>query len=310
SLQLGIERPGQGYCSGIDTPVSYGATLSWSDHATRLMPEINPRRAFDVMFRRPSANALREQSRWQTSILDSMIELAGDIRRSGSIVDRRKMDEYMESVRSVEQRLQRTGPVSTSDWQPPTRPSEDHLSRPDPGVPGDRQVHMRAMLDLIALAMWTDSTRVATLMMSNALSDGDFSFLPGVDRPFHSGTSHHQNKPNKIQQYVAINRWHAKQAAYLVDRLASIDEGHGTLLDNSLLFFGSSLKDGNAHSNRDLPIVMLGGGGGSVRHRGHFDCGRETNIVDLHQTTLAALDMDQEKFNGIETSCINDLLNG
>ncbi|MEL6898621.1 MAG: DUF1552 domain-containing protein, partial [Planctomycetota bacterium] len=167
SLQLGIERPGQGYCSGIDTPVSYGATLSWSDHATRLMPEINPRRAFDVMFRRPSANALREQSRWQTSILDSMIELAGDIRRSGSIVDRRKMDEYMESVRSVEQRLQRTGPVSTSDWQPPTRPSEDHLSRPDPGVPGDRQVHMRAMLDLIALAMWTDSTRVATLMMSN-----------------------------------------------------------------------------------------------------------------------------------------------
>ncbi|MEM9826645.1 MAG: DUF1552 domain-containing protein [Planctomycetota bacterium] len=308
SLQLGIERPGQGYCSGIDTPVSYGATLSWSDHATRLMPEINPRRAFDRLFRRPSAAERQNQARWQTSILDSVIEQANDVRRSGSIGDRRKMDEYLESVRSVEKRLQQAPPSKTSRWRPTSQPTEQDLVRPDPGVSGDRQIHMRSMLDLIVLALWTDSTRVATLMMSNTLSDGDFSFLEGVDRPFHSGTSHHQNKPNKIQQYVAINRWHAQQAAYLADRLASIDEGSGTLLDNSLLFFGSSLKDGNAHSNKDLPIVMLGGCGGTIRHRGHFDCGDQRNTADLHQTTLAAFDLHQDEFNGIPTSTIGELL--
>ncbi|MEL7334712.1 MAG: DUF1552 domain-containing protein [Planctomycetota bacterium] len=308
SLQLGIERPGQGYCSSIDTPVSYGATLSWSDATTRLMPQVNPRSVFDRLFDQRSPQQIRESARWQSSLLDSLGEQVADVRRAGSHGDRRKLDEYLESVRAVERRLQARVTTRTPSWIPPNPPNENEMCRPDAGLPRDRRDHMRLILDLITLAFWTDSTRVATLMMANTLSDADLSFIDGVDRPFHSGCSHHQNKSDKIAQYTAINHWHAEQAAYLCGRLSSIDEGDGSLLDHSLVFFGSSLKDGNAHSNRDLPITAIGGAGGAIHHRGHYDCGEERNIVDLHQTVLHAFDLPQSNFNGMETDVINDLL--
>ncbi len=308
SLQLGIERPGQGYCSGIDTPVSYGATLSWSNKATRLMPEINPRRAFDRLFLRPTGEAAIEQARWKASLLDSLREQASDVRRHGSQNDSRKMDEYLESIRSLERRLQHSTQISEPDWRPPTAPDEEMMERPAPGIPADRREHMQLMLDLITLAFWTDSTRVATMMMANTLSDASYEFIEGVDQPFHSGCSHHQNRADKIEQYVRINAWHAEQVAYLTRRLKEITEEDGTLFDHSLIFFGSSLKDGNAHSNIDLPLVMLGGGCGRIHHRGHYFCPPKTNIADLHCTTLKCFGIDGDSFNGIETSVMNDVL--
>lgn len=308
SLQLGIERPGQGYCSGIDTPVSYGATLSWSNKATRLMPETNPRRAFDRLFRRPTGEAAKEQARWKTSLLDSLREQAADIRRQGSQNDTRKIDEYLESIRSLERRLQQSTCSVNRDWEPTTAPDEQMMQRPIPGIPSDRREHMRTMLDLITLAFWTDSTRAATMMMANTLSDASYDFIEGVDQPFHSGCSHHQNRADKIEQYVRINQWHAEQVAYLTNRFQAIKEGDGTLLDHSLIFFGSSLKDGNAHSNIDLPVVMLGGGCGRVQHRGHDFCTPKTNITDLHFTSLKCFGIDEEGFNGMEANVINDFI--
>jgi hypothetical protein len=222
-------------------------------------------------------------------------------------MDRQKLEEYLDSVRSVEARIQRTSTPAPSAWTPPTRPAEREFDPPPPGVPSDRRLHVRQMLDLITLALWTDSTRVATLMYANSLSEADFRFIDGVQQPFHSGCSHHQSNPEKIEQYVRINEWHAQQTAYLLRRLDSISEGDGTLLDHSAVFFGSPLKDGQEHVNSDLPVVLAGGLAGKVKHAGHLRCPEDTNIANLHLTTVRWFGVKTDDFNGVSTEPISQL---
>jgi hypothetical protein len=297
SLQLGIENPGQGYCSGANSPVAYGATLSWNTPTTMLMPEIHPSAAFDTLFggHGPGAKAA---ARWQTSILDMVSDQAKALRRRGSALDQQKIDEYLESVRSVERRIQRSTEPLRGKWQPPTKPSGKHLQAPPPGIPRDRAAHVRMMLDLIALAIWTDTTRVATMIYANSLSEANFSFIDGVKDPFHAGLSHHGYKPDKVEGYSRVNEWHAAQSAYLMKRLDEIDEGDGTALDNSVVFFGSSLKDGHPHSNIDLPVACVGRAGGALEPAGHVICPKDTHIADLHLSTLGWFGIDSQDFNG------------
>ncbi len=299
SLQLGIEHPGQGYCSGANSPVAYGATLSWNTPTTMLMPEINPRAAFDRLFGRSVGPGAAETARWQGSILDMVSEQAGALKRSGSASDQHKINEYLESVRSVERSIQRATEPPASKWQPPTKPDEDAFYVPPAGIPQDRAEHVRMMLDLIALALWTDTTRVVTLMYVNSLSEANFSFIDGVTEPFHAGLSHHASQPEKIEGYSKVNQWHAEQSAYLMKRLDSIDEGNGTALDNSVVFFGSSLKDGDPHSNIDLPIACVGRAGGRLNPGGHVVCPEETPIADLHLTTLGWFGIEASDFNNL-----------
>lgn len=307
SLHLGIEYPGQGYCSGVNTPVAYGATVSWRNRTTRVMPEVTPRAAFDLLFARPTGPQAAEQSRWQGSILDSVRDQAKQLYQTGSAADRQRLDEYLESIRSVETRIQRATLPPHRSWTPPTRPAEREFDPPPPGAPADRRQHVRQMLDLITLALWTDSTRVATLMYANSLSEADFRFIDGVQQSFHSGCSHHQSNPEKIEQYIRINEWHAQQTAYLLNRLEAIREGDGTLLDHSVVFFGSSLKDGQEHANTDLPVVMAGGLGGRIKHAGHLICPEDTNIANLHLTTVRWFGIQSDGFNGMSTGPISQL---
>lgn len=297
SLQLGIELPGQGYCSGANSPVAYGATLSWNSPTTMLLPEINPRAAFDRMFGGTSPEA-RAAARWRGSILDLVGEQARALRRRGSALDRQKLDEYLESVRSVERRIQHAEQPSAGGWRPPTMPGIADLQAPAAGVPRDRAAHVRMMLDLIALAIWTDTTRVATMIYANSLSEANFSFIDGVKDPFHAGLSHHGHKPDKVEGYSKVNEWHAAQSAYLMQKLDEIDEGDGTALDNSVVFFGSSLKDGHPHSNIDLPIACVGRAGGALKPAGHVICPEDTHIADLHLTTLGWFGAEANDFNG------------
>ncbi len=307
SLHLGIEYPGQGYCSGANTPVAYGATISWRNRTTRVMPEVTPRSAFDLLFARATGRQAAQQAQWQGSILDSVRDQANQLYQTGSAADHEKLDEYMESIRAVETRIQRAALPPRRSWTPPTRPTEREFDPPPPGVPSDRREHVRQMLDLITLALWTDSTRVATLMYANSLSEADFRFIDGVQQSFHSGCSHHQSNPEKIEQYVRINEWHAQQSAYLLKRLDSIREGDGTLLDHSVVFFGSSLKDGQEHANWDLPVVMAGGLGGRIKHAGHLMCAEDTNIANLHLTTVRWFGVEADSFNGMSTGPISQL---
>ncbi|MBG87853.1 MAG: hypothetical protein CMO80_13245 [Verrucomicrobiales bacterium] len=299
SLQLGVEHPGQGYCSGANSPVSYGATVSWKTPTTMLMPEIDPRAAFESLFGAGVGPKAKARARWQGSILDLALDQAKTLRRNATALDKQKLDEYLESVRSVERRLQHSERRKKESWRPSTKPSEKQLAAPPAGIPQDRAEHVRMMLDLIALAIWTDSTRVATMIYVNSLSEANFSFLDGIKDPFHAGLSHHGYKDDKMEGYSKVNEWHAAQSAYLMKRLDDIDEGNGSALDNSVVFFGSSLKDGHAHSNIDLPIACIGRAGGALKPAGHVICPENTHIADLHLTTLGWFGIQANDFNNL-----------
>ena len=307
SLQLGVEHPGQGYCSGANSPVSYGATLSWKTPTTMLMPEIDPRAAFESLFSAGVGPEGRMRARWQGSILDAAAEQAKSLRRLASSNDKRQLDEYLESVRSVERRIQYSERVSQRQWTPPTRPPEKLLRPPAAGIPQDRAEHVRIMLDLIVLALWTDATRVASMIYVNSLSEANFSFIDGVTEPFHAGLSHHGRKADRIEGYTKVNEWHAQQSAYLMKRLDDIDEGNGTALDNSVVFFGSSLKDGDPHSNIDLPIACVGRAGGALKPAGHVMCPEDTHIADLHLSSMRWFGIDADDFNGLGAKIIPQL---
>lgn len=307
SLQLGIEHPGQGYCSGANSPVAYGATLSWNTPATMLMPEIAPRAAFDRLFAGRIGEGAKESARWKGSILDAVADQARELQRRGSSLDRQKIEEYLQSVRSVEQRIQKASRPGAAAWQPQSPPEPSEFDVPPPGVPQDRAEHVRMMLDLIVLAIWTDTTRVATMIYANSLSEANFGFLGGVTDSFHAGLSHHGHQPDKVEGYSKVNRWHAQQSAYLMHRLDQIDEGDSTALDNSVVFFGSSLKDGHPHSNVDLPVCCVGRAGGALKPAGHLICPEDTHIADLHRSTLGWFGLPDDDFNGLETKPIPGL---
>lgn len=140
------------------------------------MPEVTPQGAFDMLFRRNVGAEANEQARWKRSVLDSVFKEAATLQKRGTALDRQKVGEYLESVRSVERRIQATLQAPRKGWQPPTHPSESEFRQPPPGVPADRPEHVRQLLDILALALWTDSTRVATFMFANPLSEADFRF--------------------------------------------------------------------------------------------------------------------------------------
>ena len=252
SLCLGI-RPD----SKINTDFSsvYRSYISWKSPSQPAGKEIHPRFAFDLLF------ADREKQRRYKSILDSVYDQTRDLQRQVSRPDREKLDEFLTSVREVEERIDRAEQTE-SERQPPSG-KFPHPVRPEL-TPEDRQEHVQLMLDLIVLAFQINKTRIATFMFDNGGCSGNFSFLPGVTEEWHA-TSHHQDKPEIKVQYEAINRWHIQQLAYFLKRMDSIQEGDGTLLDHSMVVMGSGLKDGNKHTCHDLPLLLAGAGSGTIR---------------------------------------------
>ena len=187
------------------------------------------------------------------------------------------------------------------EWRPETDP--EMMAAPDPNIPADFQEHVKLMLDLMVLAFQTDSTRVQTFMFANDVSGRNFSFLNGVSGGHHD-MSHHENKEEKIKQYQEITRWHTAQFAYLLDRMAAIPEGEGTLLDNSMLLFGSSFSDGNRHDPNNLPIILAGKGGGDLITGQHIANARNTPLCNLYATMLNTMGIDCDAFgdsNGMVT---------
>jgi hypothetical protein len=207
--------------------------------------------------------------------------------------DQQRLDEYLSVVRSLEQRLERTvSPRSGPAWK--ARAPLDPKAEP-PETPPQFPEHVRLMMDMIALAFQTDTTRVSTFMFNNEVSNQNFSFLEGVDGGHHS-ISHHQNRPDQLAQYQLINRWHVAQFAYLMTRLKSIREGEGTLLDNSMVLFGSGLRDGNVHSPVNLPILLGGRGGGRIATGQHIKYAPDTPLSNLYVAMLDAFGAPVERF--------------
>jgi hypothetical protein len=230
-------------------------------------------------------------------VLDAVRDDAKALRSRVGSDDRRKLDEYLDSVRAVERRIAfeaghreaqvRDDPAARQDLK--ALGERVDLYHRDPGRVRERKMnhteHARLMLDLILLAFQTDATRIASLMFGNAVSGKDFSFLDGVVGQHHD-LSHHENDRAKLEQYTKISAWHVAQFAYLLDRMAQVREGEGTLLDRSMILFGSALRDGNAHNPHNVPILLAGRGNGTLAPGRHVVYGKDTPLCNLYLSLL------------------------
>jgi hypothetical protein len=224
-------------------------------------------------------------------VLDLVLSDAKDLRRKVGTEDRAKLDEYLTSVRSVETRIENA-------LKPQRRWINEgrfDVPRPGPGIPEDFTEHTRLMLDVLVLAFWTDATRVATYMFGNAQTQRSFSFLDGVSGAYHS-LSHHRGEKERLAVYEKVNRWHTVQLAYLLEKMSDLRETDGTLLDHSQILFGSTIKDGDKHAERDLPLLLAGGGNGAYRPGRLIRYAEETPLCNVLLKMLQTAGVDRETF--------------
>jgi len=249
SLHLGVDPVQPGLRLGV--PAIYYSTVSWSSAQSPIPPEIYPRAAFDRLFDKTSL--IRDKS-----VLDVVLGRSKRLRRDLAGYDRHKLDEFMENVRSVERRIERaTSEERLEGWQPSLE--EPNIKRPGEKAPQDFADHSTIMLDLLVLAFQMDRTRVATMIMENDSTGRKFDFIKGVGGAGMHSISHHGNDGKTLAEYQKINQWHVEQLAYVLEKMQGIDEGNGSLLDNTMLLFGSNMMDGNGHDGRQLPLILCGG---------------------------------------------------
>jgi hypothetical protein len=296
SMELGIDP----VISGIDSVVGYtrlyGCYISWRNATTPVAREIDPRLAYERLFgviRPKTATADRRANEDKRALLDFVLEDANSLRRRLGRDDQYKLDEYLDSVRDVERRLEFFSKPDPRAWRPKVETGLDYAA--PKGAPGDHQEHVRLMLDLMALGFQTDSTRVSTFMFANDVSGKNFSSLiPGTSS--HHELSHHQNKPEKYEPYSKINRWHAEQLAYFLGKLKAVREGDKTLLDNSMVLFGSSFSDGNRHDPNNLPIILAGKAGGRLKSGRHIASPKGTPLCNLYVSMLEHMGTPTQSF--------------
>ncbi len=292
SIELGTEPPRSGGENGL--AISFANTVSWRSDNTKVDPEISPQAAFDRLF--GVSEKTRAELLDDKSLLDRVMEDAKRLQRDGSVADRHKLDQYLTSVRDVEKRIQTSlDPEGRKiAWKPLTEPK---LERPGDGLP-PRGDHVRMMLDLIVLGFQTDATRVATFMMAHGFSRQNFTFIDGVKGDHHT-ISHHKEKSEWTVPYTLVSRWYVTNLAYLMEKMKAVDEGHGrSLLDNTMILYGSGLKDGNGHKTRDLPILVAGRGGGRLSPGRRIVLPEDTPVQQLHYTFARHMGLELEDFNG------------
>jgi hypothetical protein len=248
SLVLGCEKSNPSVHKNYS--MLYSSHISWSSPTTPTPLELYPALAFDRLFK-------DDVNHGDKSVLDAVLADAGDLRRNISSADQRKLDEYLASVRDVEQRIARAGREGElQGWRPTL--SKPNIPRPPDGVPQNIADHMRLMCDILVLGFQTDTTRITTLKLNNDHSSLRFPHL-GVDYMIHHLLSH-----SDTADWLKVNQFFVEQLAYLARKLDSVQEGERTALDNSMILFCSSMLTGS-HDATQLPVVMLGGGGGKIK---------------------------------------------
>ena len=298
SLELSLQ--GEGYFSN-SLPRN---AISWSAPDRPMAREIEPRAVFDRMFRPPSGGVT------DRSVMDAVLVDARTLRGYTSKADQYRLDEYFESIRALERRIEfseaRSGQMRSDGAL------TDTMMTPTPGIPADHQSYVRLMLDLMIAAFQSDATRVATFMLDHGQSNRYFDFIPDVQGTWHA-LSHYQNASGKTEDddgittwesveskramYAEVIRWHHTQVAYLLDRMKSIVEPNGgTLLDNSMILYGASLGDGNEHDANDLPTLLAGGGGGTITTGRYIENAEPTDLAGLHLSLLQRMGVEIDEF--------------
>lgn len=276
SLEIGIE-PGRqaGNCdSGYSC--AYQSNFSWRDDNSPNAKEVDPRQVFERLFGNggPKDVGREQRDRANKSILDFVNEEAKALDASLGSADRRKMDEYLTAVRELELRIERAREVKNS--KPAFKPN---MTMPA-STPRDPQTHIRLMCDLMVLAFQADLTRVVTFPFAN---DGSNRPYPMIEvKEGHHEISHHQNDKVKQEKIQKINKFHITQVAYLLEKLKGVKEGEKTLLDQVMVVYGSGIGDGNRHNHDNLPILVAGHGGGTLKTGRHVTFKRDTPLMNLY----------------------------
>jgi hypothetical protein len=277
----------------------YMNTLSWRTPTTPMPMEINPRKVFERMFGQGASEterlARREEDR---SILDAVTAQATGLKRALGPHDRTMLDGYLEGVREIERRLSRAESLAAvnAGLAIPEAPS---------GVPFEYTDHVRLMFDLLALAYQADITRVFTFMMGREVSNRTYTEV-GVTEGHHA-VSHHQNKPEKLDMLARIQAFHISLFGEFLAKLAQIPDGDGTLLDNSLLLYGSNMSNSNAHDHYPLPNIVVGGGRGRIKGGQHIVAEDHAPMTNLLLAMLDAADVHLESL-GDSTGRISELM--
>ena len=299
SLQLGCEEGrSTGNCdSGYSC--AYQFNLSWASPTLPLAPEVNPRAVFEQIFGsgQPSErqrNLLQRQARRQ-SILDLVLEDTQAMTRRLGSNDRHKLGEYLDSVRTIEQQIEKAErfELPRTDLPVPA------------GIPKDYQDHMRLMLDLLAISFQTDATRLATFPLAHEGSNRSFPEL-GISEGHHN-LSHHKGKQESLDKIAVIDHFYVQQLAYFIEKLDALKDPDGSsVLDNSMIVYGCAISDGNVHDHHDLPIVLAGGGGGTLTPGRHVDLGREVPMTNLYLSMLDRIGVPLDRF-GDSTGRVSNL---
>ena len=280
SLELGCEEGIQGGNCDNGYSCAYSNSISWRTENSPNPPEIRPRAVFERMFgaaddEKDPAKRQR-QAEYRKSVLDLVL---GDAQRLQTTLggdDRRKVDEYLSSIRDIEKRIQSTERSNSKVPATATTPSAS--------VPTNLEEHAHIMMDLLTLAFQTDTTRVITLMLGIEQSPRNYPEI-GITEAHH-GLTHHSGDKEKIEKVTQINQYHIKQFTYLLDKLKAIPDGAGTLLDNSMIIYGAALADGNSHQHQNLPTVLAGRARGTIQPGRHIRYVAETPITNLYLSML------------------------
>jgi hypothetical protein len=291
SLELGVTPVAIGVDAVVGYTRVYGSHIAWSSPTTPLARELNPKSVYERLFR-ASSGPQGNSAKMDTLLLDRVQGDAKRLRSQIGSADRVRLDEYMSVMRSLEERVHRATDVTQTAWKP--RVGIDPKGAPTEH-PVDHAEHVRLMLDMIAVAFQSDTTRVSTFMFGNAVSNVSFRFLEGVSAGHHD-VSHHQKDADKLRQYQLVNRWHIAQYAYLLNKLKGMKEGDATVLDNSMILFGSALSDGNSHNPHKLPLVLGGRGGGRIASGQHLVYGDDSPLANLYVSMLDAFGTPVERF--------------
>ncbi|HEU0124161.1 MAG TPA: DUF1552 domain-containing protein [Bryobacteraceae bacterium] len=302
SLELGLED--NRMVGGCDSGYScaYSNTVAWSSPTTPLPPEINPRAVFERLFgdgetTDPAARALA--ARQDRSILDFVRADAARIGMGLGAGDKRKLGEYLDAVREIEIRIQKL------EKQDPNAIALPTMERPA-GVPPTFEEHVDLMFDLMTIAFQADLTRVITLMIGREGGNRTYRNIGVPDA--HHGLSHHFNDSTKIDRLQKIDQHHVKQLASFLAKLQATKDGDGSLLDHSMIMYGSSLSDGNRHEHLDLPTILAGGGNGRVHGGRHIRYKKGTPMTNLFLSMLDVAGVQPEKI-GDSTGKIEHLSN-
>ncbi|MEM8666461.1 MAG: DUF1552 domain-containing protein [Planctomycetota bacterium] len=277
SIELGLEASAQAGNCDSGYSCAYASNMSWRGPTNPMAKEIDPGAVFDRLFAGQTVKETRQakstREKYRKSVLDFVLEDAQQLHKNLPTVDQRKLDEYLYSVRDVEKRIAGADRLRMTEEGVPDYP------RPS-GVPRELAKHSELMMDMVTLAMQTDSTRILTFMMTNAGSNRSYPEI-GVSEGHHE-SSHHGKSPHKQENVAKINRFQIDRFDYLLRRLKAVTEGQGTLLDNSMIVYGSGISDGDRHNHDDLPIILAGSAGGRIKTGRHIRYKNGTPLCNLY----------------------------